>query len=56
MRLSKSLVPTLREVPADAEALSHRLMLRAGMVRQLAAGIYVYLPLGHRVKIGRAHV
>ncbi|MEX2146406.1 MAG: proline--tRNA ligase [Candidatus Rokuibacteriota bacterium] len=49
MRLSKSLVPTLREVPADAEALSHRLMLRAGMVRQLAAGIYVYLPLGHRV-------
>src|SRR5688500_4217145 len=49
MRLSKSLVPTLREVPADAEALSHRLMLRAGLVRQLAAGIYVYLPLGHRV-------
>ncbi|MEK7700717.1 MAG: proline--tRNA ligase [candidate division NC10 bacterium] len=49
MRRSKSLVPTLREDPADAEALSHRLMLRAGLVRQLAAGIYVYLPLGHRV-------
>ena len=49
MRRSKSLVPTLREDPADAEALSHRLMLRAGLVRQLAAGIYVYLPLGQRV-------
>ncbi len=49
MRLSKSLFPTLREVPADAEAISHRLMLRAGLVRQLAAGIYVYLPLGQRV-------
>src|SRR2546426_4233218 len=46
MRLSKSLVPTLREEPAEAEALSHKLMLRAGLVRQLAAGIYVYLPLG----------
>src|SRR5881397_556245 len=49
MRLSKSLVPTLREDPADAEALSHKLMLRAGLVRQLAAGIYVWLPLGQRV-------
>jgi prolyl-tRNA synthetase len=49
MRLSKSLVPTLREDPSEAEALSHRLMLRAGLVRQLAAGIYVYLPLGQRV-------
>src|SRR5918996_382981 len=49
MRLAKSLVPTLREDPADAEALSHKLMLRAGLVRQLGAGIYVYLPLGHRV-------
>ena len=49
MRLSKSLVPTLREDPADAEALSHKLMLRAGLVRQLGAGIYVYLPLGQRV-------
>ncbi len=49
MRLARSLVPTLREDPADAEALSHKLMLRAGLVRQLGAGIYVYLPLGHRV-------
>src|SRR5881409_3598457 len=49
MRLSKSLVPTLREDPADAEARSHKLMLRAGLVRQLAAGIYVWLPLGQRV-------
>lgn len=49
MRLTRSLVPTLREEPAEAEALSHRLMLRAGLVRQLAAGIYVYLPLGQRV-------
>src|SRR5207249_12251793 len=49
MRLSKSLGPTLREEPAEAEALSHKLMLRAGLVRQLAAGIYVYLPLGQRV-------
>src|SRR3989475_6066967 len=49
MRLSKSLVPTLREEPAEAEALSHKLMLRAGLIRQLAAGIYVFLPLGQRV-------
>jgi prolyl-tRNA synthetase len=49
MRLSRSLVPTLREDPADAEAISHKLMLRAGLVRQLAAGIYVWLPLGQRV-------
>jgi len=49
MRLRRSLVPTLREEPADADAVSHRLMLRAGLVRQLAAGIYVYLPLGQRV-------
>jgi len=49
VRLSRAFVPTLREDPAEAEALSHRLMLRAGLVRQLAAGIYVYLPLGQRV-------
>lgn len=49
MRLSKSLVPTQREDPADAGALSHKLMLRAGLVRQLAAGVYVWLPLGQRV-------
>ena len=49
MRLSTSLVPTLREEPAEAEALSHKLMLRAGFVRQLAAGVFVWLPLGQRV-------
>ncbi len=49
MRRSQALVPTLREDPADAEATSHKLMLRAGLVRQLGAGIYVYLPLGQRV-------
>ena len=49
MRWSQSLIPTLKEDPAEAEAVSHRLMVRAGLVRQLAAGIYVYLPLGQRV-------
>ncbi|MFQ5830320.1 MAG: proline--tRNA ligase [Candidatus Methylomirabilia bacterium] len=49
MRWSRSLIPTLREDPADAEAVSHKLLARAGMVRQLAAGIYVYLPVGQRV-------
>ncbi|MBI4590952.1 MAG: proline--tRNA ligase [Candidatus Rokubacteria bacterium] len=49
MRWTRSLIPTLREDPADAEAVSHKLMVRAGLVRQLAAGIYVYLPLGQRV-------
>ena len=49
MRWTQLLIPTLKEDPADAEAVSHRLMVRAGYVRQLAAGIYVYLPLGQRV-------
>jgi prolyl-tRNA synthetase len=49
MRFARSLVPTLRDDPADAEATSHRLMLRAGLVRQLAAGVFVWLPLGQRV-------
>jgi prolyl-tRNA synthetase len=48
MRWTTSFIPTLREDPADAEAVSHRLMVRAGLVRQLTAGIYVYLPLGQR--------
>lgn len=48
MRMSKLLMPTLREVPAEAEIASHQLMLRAGMIRRLAAGIYSYLPLGLR--------
>ena len=46
MRMSKLLMPTLREVPAEAEITSHNLMLRAGLIRRLAAGIYSYLPLG----------
>ncbi len=49
MHFSKMLIPTLREIPADAEAVSHILMLRAGYIRQLAAGLYIYLPLGLRV-------
>ncbi|MDD6308772.1 MAG: proline--tRNA ligase [Clostridia bacterium] len=48
MRVSKLLMPTLREVPAEAEIASHRLMLRAAMIRKLAAGVYSYLPLGIR--------
>ncbi len=49
MRVSQLLLPTLRELPADAEVISHKLMLRAGMIRKLAAGIYTWLPLGLRV-------
>lgn len=49
MRVSQFFMPTLREVPAEAEIASHQLMLRAGMIRRLAAGIYSYLPLGLRV-------
>lgn len=48
MRQSRLLIPTLRDAPSDAEATSHRLMVRAGMIRQLAAGVYTLLPLGHR--------
>jgi prolyl-tRNA synthetase len=49
MRLSRFFLPILRETPKEAEIVSHRLMLRAGMVRQEAAGIYAFLPLGLRV-------
>jgi prolyl-tRNA synthetase len=49
MRLSRYFMPTLKEAPADAQIVSHRLMLRAGMIRQEAAGIYAWLPLGFRV-------
>jgi prolyl-tRNA synthetase len=49
MRQSKMLLPTLKENPADADVASHRLMLRAGLIRQVAAGIYTWLPLGLRV-------
>lgn len=48
MRLSKAFIPTLKEVPADANIPSHQLMLRSGMMRQLTAGVYSYLPLGLR--------
>jgi prolyl-tRNA synthetase len=49
MRLSHSLIPTLKETPAEAQIVSHRLMLRAGLVRQTSAGIYAWLPAGRRV-------
>ncbi len=49
MRMTKSYIPTLREVPAEAELISHQYMLRAGFIRRSAAGIYTYLPLGLRV-------
>ncbi len=49
MRLSQSFLPVLKESPADAQIVSHKLMLRAGLVRQTAAGIYAWLPLGYRV-------
>jgi len=49
MRLSQSFIPTMRQDPGEAEVVSHRLMLRAGMIRKVAAGIYSYLPLGLRV-------
>lgn len=49
MRLSSFFLPTLKETPTEAQIVSHRLMLRAGMIRQTSAGIYAWLPLGHRV-------
>ncbi len=49
MRLSQYPIATLKEVPADAEVLSHQLMLRAGLIRRLAAGIYTWMPMGLRV-------
>jgi prolyl-tRNA synthetase len=47
-RLSQAFLPTLKEAPSDAEALSHRLMVRAGLIRQLGAGLWTYLPAGWR--------
>ena len=49
MLFSRLLIPTLKETPSEAEAISHKLLLRAGMIRKLASGIYNYLPLGLRV-------
>ena len=49
MRQSNFLIPTMKEDPADADVISHKLMLRAGLIRQLASGLYTWLPLGLRV-------
>jgi prolyl-tRNA synthetase len=49
MRYSEMFLPTTREVPSDAELISHQLMIRAGMIRKLTSGVYSYLPLGYRV-------
>ena len=49
MRTSQTLISTLKETPADAEVISHRLMLRAGMIKKLASGLYTWMPLGLRV-------
>jgi len=49
MRFSKLFAPTLKESPAEAEVISHKLLLRAGMIRKVAAGVYTFLPLGYRV-------
>ncbi|MFQ3623860.1 MAG: proline--tRNA ligase [Acetobacteraceae bacterium] len=56
MRLSRYFLPTLKETPAEAQIVSHRLMLRAGLIRQQAAGIYSWLPLGHRVLTNIARI
>ncbi|HAV45432.1 MAG TPA: proline--tRNA ligase, partial [Halomonas sp.] len=48
MRASQLLIATLKETPADAEVISHQLMLRAGMIRRLTSGLYTWLPLGLR--------
>ena len=48
-RASQLFLPTLRDAPADAEALSHKLMLRAGLIRQVGAGMWTFLPAGYRV-------
>src|SRR5256886_8696905 len=48
MRWTQTLIPTLKETPADAEIASHKLLLRAGLVRKLTGGLYTFLPLGLR--------
>ena len=50
MRWSQSFIPTLRDDPADAEAISHKLLVRGGFIRQLMTGVYSLLPLGMRVR------
>jgi prolyl-tRNA synthetase len=49
MRWSQAFIPTLKEVPSDAEIVSHQLLLRAGLIRKLAGGLYTFLPMGVRV-------
>src|SRR5216110_4079921 len=49
MRWAQTFIPTLKETPADAEIISHKLLLRAGLVRKLTGGLYTFLPLGLRV-------
>src|SRR6056300_901964 len=49
MRASQYLIATVKETPSDAEVISHQLMLRSGLIRKLAAGLYTWLPLGLRV-------
>ena len=49
-RLSQYLLPTEKQAPADAEAISHKLMVRAGLIRQMGAGLWSYLPAGWRVQ------
>jgi prolyl-tRNA synthetase len=56
MRWSKTFIPTLRDNPADAEFPSHQLLIRGGFIRQLAAGIYSYLPLGQRTMLKIMHI
>jgi len=48
MRISKLFMPTQREIPSDAEIVSHQLMLRAGLMKKIASGIYSFLPVGYR--------
>jgi prolyl-tRNA synthetase len=48
MKWTKTFVPTLREAPSDAEIVSHKLLLRAGLIRKLTGGVYTFLPLGLR--------
>src|SRR4051794_24579578 len=48
MRWTQNLIPTLKETPADAEIISHKLLLRAGLIRKLSGGLYTFLPLGLR--------
>lgn len=49
LKMSELYVPTVKEDPADADIASHRLLLRAGMIRKMSSGVYTFLPLGYRV-------